>query len=287
MSRASRSSSPACSSARRDGASRLAHHALRSPRGPPSTDSRVHCLAEKRAPAPCRRIACRSLPFRDAAGDCWNVSSHRKTVAHDCARCNIRVATPFDNHRTTIRQAMNRKEAKTRIAVLLSAGTRKADALAELSGQGLKDRVLAHLIASRPDPERCRNNKVHVRILIALGIAQLVISLMLAYYFFVSGAGNVLVTVFLALTVPLSLLFIWGFATHRVGAYHAFIVLSLLQIPKAVADLGRDPAAALPSLAITVVLVGYVWFVRTRLFPDYGWFTPRKVEGRYAFVERA
>ncbi|CAD9226928.1 Permeases of the major facilitator superfamily [Burkholderia cenocepacia] len=182
---------------------------------------------------------------------------------------------------------MNRKEAKTRIAVLLSAGTRKADALAELSGQGLKDRVLAHLIASRPDPERCRKNKVHIRILVALGIAQLVISLMLAYYFFVSGAGNVLVTVFLALTVPLSLLFIWGFATHRVGAYHAFIVLSLLQIPKAVADLGRDPAAALPSLAITLVLVGYVWFVRTRLFPDYGWFTPRKVEGRYAFVERA
>ncbi|AQQ39209.1 MULTISPECIES: permease [Burkholderia] len=182
---------------------------------------------------------------------------------------------------------MNRKEAKTRIAVLLSAGTRKADALAELSGQGLKARVLAHLIASRPDPERCRKNKVHIRILIALGIAQLVISLMLAYYFFASGAGGVLVTVFLALTVPLSLLFIWGFATHRVGAYHAFILLSLLQVPKTVADLGRDPSAALPSLAITVVLVGYVWFVRNRVFPDYGWFTPRKVDGRYAFVERA
>jgi Trk K+ transport system NAD-binding subunit len=85
---------------------------------------------------------------------------------------------------------MNRKEAKTRIAVLLSAGTRKADALAELSGQGLKDRVLAQLIASRPDPERCRRNKLHIRILVALGIAQLAISLVLAYYFFATGAGN-------------------------------------------------------------------------------------------------
>ncbi|VWB44956.1 permease [Burkholderia lata] len=182
---------------------------------------------------------------------------------------------------------MNRKEAKTRIAVLLSAGTRKADALAELSGQGLKDRVLAHLIASRPDPERCRKNKLHIRILVALGIAQLAISLVLAYYFFATGAGNGLVLVFLALTVPLSLLFIWGFATHRVGAYHAFIVLSLLQVPKTIAELGRDPSTALPSLAITVLLVGYVWFVRNRVFPDYGWFTPRKVEGRYAFVEHA
>ena len=38
---------------------------------------------------------------------------------------------------------------------------------------------------------------------------------------------------------------------------------------------------------MTVVLVGYVWFVRNRMFPDFGWFTPRKVEGRYAFVETA
>lgn len=56
---------------------------------------------------------------------------------------------------------MNRKEAKTRIAALLSAGARKADMLAELTGQGLKDRVLARLIG--------------------LGIAQLAISLALAY----------------------------------------------------------------------------------------------------------
>ncbi|WP_446904197.1 permease [Burkholderia sp. YIM B11467] len=186
---------------------------------------------------------------------------------------------------------MNRKEAKTRIAVLLSAGTRKADTLAELSGQGLKDRVLAGLIASRPDPERCRKNKVHTWILVALGIAQLAISLMLAYYFSAAagdaGASGGFVALFLLLTVPLSLLFIWGFATHRVGAYHAFILLSLLQLPKTIAGLGRDPSTALPGLVVTLVLVGYVWFVRNRMFPDYGWFTPRKVEGRYAFVERA
>ena len=181
---------------------------------------------------------------------------------------------------------MNRKEAKTRIAVLLSAGTRKADALAELSGQGLKDRVLAHLIASRPDPERCRQNKLHIRIPVALGIAQLAISLMLAYYF-ATGAGNGLVLVFLALTVPLSLLFIWGFATHRVGAYHAFILLSLLQVPKTIAEPRTRSVDRAAEPAITVLLVGYVWFVRNRLFPDYGWFTPRKVEGRYAFVEHA
>ncbi|KVF68520.1 permease [Burkholderia diffusa] len=182
---------------------------------------------------------------------------------------------------------MNKKEAKTRIAALLSAGARKADVLAELAGQGLKDRVLARLIASRPDPELCRKNKVHTRVLIALGVAQLLISVALAYLILVNGLNIGAAVLFLALTVPLSLLFIWGFATHRVGAYHAFIILSLLQVPKTIADLGRDPSTALPTLGVTVILVGYVWFVRNRLFPDFGWFTPRKVEGRYAFVESA
>jgi hypothetical protein len=182
---------------------------------------------------------------------------------------------------------MNKKEAKTRIAALLSAGARKADVLAELAGQGLKDSVLARLIASRADPGLCRKNKLHTRVLVGLGVAQLFISIGLAYLLLVDTLSKGASLLFLAATVPLSLLFIWGFATHRVGAYHAFIILSLLQLPKTIADLAHDPSTALPSVALTVVLVGYVWFVRNRMFPDFGWFTPRKVDGRYAFVETA
>ncbi|HEF4774510.1 permease [Burkholderia multivorans] len=190
---------------------------------------------------------------------------------------------------------MNKKEAKAKIAALLAAGTRKAEVLANLSGQGLKDRVLARLIASRPDPERCRRNKVHVRILIGIAVVQLLISLDIAYSLFElagrlgssRGSGQGVTLLFVALTVPLALLFIWGFATNRVGTYHAFIALSLLQLPKTIADLTHDPSDALPTLAITAVLIGYVWFVRNRMFPDYGWFTPRKIDGRYAFVDRA
>ncbi|AIO38593.1 permease [Burkholderia latens] len=180
---------------------------------------------------------------------------------------------------------MNKKEAKTKIAALLSAGARKADVLAELGGQGLKDRVLAHLIASHADPELCRKNQLHTRILVGLGIAQLLISVGLAYLLWADTRSNGAALLFVAVTVPLSLLFIWGFSTHRVGAYHAFIILSLLQLPKTIAALAHEPSSAVPSLAVTVVLVGYVWFVRNRMFPDFGWFTPRKVDGRYAFVE--
>ncbi|KWK15524.1 hypothetical protein [Burkholderia stagnalis] len=187
---------------------------------------------------------------------------------------------------------MNKTEAKTSIAAMLSAGSKRSDVLAALSGQGVKDRVLANLIASRP--ERCRQNKLHVRLLIALGILQLLYCLWVAYTLAADAASNgppstasvVVIGLFLAVTVPLSLLFIWGFATYRVTIYHAYIALSIAQMPKLIERLATDPGDALKGLAISIALVVYVYFVRNRLFPDYVWFWPRKAQGRYVFAER-
>lgn len=47
------------------------------------------------------------------------------------------------------------------------------------------------------------------------------------------------------------------------------------------------PCSSLAGLAISIPLVAYVYFVRNRLFPDYVWFRPRKVDNRYAFVDHA
>ncbi|MGU7773057.1 permease [Burkholderia sp. MR1-5-21] len=189
---------------------------------------------------------------------------------------------------------MNRKEAKTTIEVMLSSGSKKGDVLAALSGQGIKDRVLANLIASRPDPERCRRNKLHVGILVALGILQLLFSLWIAYSLVadaastgpLDGAGTAIVALFLAITVSLSLLFIWGFATYRVAVYHAYIVLLIVQIPKLIGRLSTDPAGSLGGIVISIALVAYIYFVRNRLFPDFVWFSPRKAGGQYVFADR-
>lgn len=144
---------------------------------------------------------------------------------------------------------MNRKEARTKIAAMLSAGSTKSDVFASLSGQGVEDRVLANLIASRPDPERCRRNKLHVCILVGLGILQLLFSLWVAVTLATDAAtiGPVtssdwaVIGLFLAITVPISLLFTWGFATHRVGAYHAYIALLIVQMPKQIGRLATPP----------------------------------------------
>lgn len=192
-------------------------------------------------------------------------------------------------------KTMNRKEAKTKIAAMLSAGSTKSDVFASLSGHGVEDRVLANLIASRPDPGRCRRNKLHVCILVGLGILQLLFSLWVAVTLAtdastigpVTSSDWAVIGLFLAITVPISLLFIWGFATHRVGAYHAYIALLIVQMPKQIGRLATTPGPSLAGLAISIALVAYVCFVRNRLFPDYVWFRPRKVDNRYAFVDHA
>jgi hypothetical protein len=42
---------------------------------------------------------------------------------------------------------------------------------------------------------------------------------------------------------------------------------------------------AIECAAISFALVGYVYFVRSRLFPDFSFPSTKKVDGQYVFVE--
>lgn len=50
---------------------------------------------------------------------------------------------------------MKTKEAKAKVKDLLSSGVPRSEVFAQLSGQGVKDRLLARLIASTSDPYLC------------------------------------------------------------------------------------------------------------------------------------
>jgi len=79
------------------------------------------------------------------------------------------------------------------------------------------------------------------------------------------------------------LMFAWGFYKHRVGAYNAYIILTITQLPRSLGDFAHSPVASTIGLAIGLGILGYVWFVRHKLFPDFAFVTPRKVKGQYAF----
>jgi len=82
-----------------------------------------------------------------------------------------------------------------------------------------------------------------------------------------------------------SLLFAWGFYTHRVAAYNAYILLAIVHLPWSMDGFTDDPFAASIGLVLNVGVLAYVWYVRHLLFPDFLLLTPRKINGEYAFSE--
>ena len=80
-----------------------------------------------------------------------------------------------------------------------------------------------------------------------------------------------------------TLFFAWGFHQHRVAAYNAYILLSIVQLPKSMDGFIAEPFTASLSFALSVGLLAYVCFVRYCLFPDFTFLNPRKIKGKYVF----
>jgi hypothetical protein len=78
-------------------------------------------------------------------------------------------------------------------------------------------------------------------------------------------------------------LFVWGFQHSRAWAYNASIVLSIINLPKALNDVSSEPASSVFALTLGVAWIAYTWFVRSKLFPDLAVLGPRKVSGTYRF----
>ncbi|WP_158906119.1 hypothetical protein [Burkholderia sp. L27(2015)] len=178
---------------------------------------------------------------------------------------------------------MNKNEVREKVTKMLSAGEKKQDVFAGLSGKGVKDRVLAYLIASHVDLRRCAQNRIYRRIAIALA------------YFHVVGAvdgGHIVAErslpiglVFGAISLLFAALFVWGFSKNKAGVYNVYLILALIQFPLRFLGLSENPLTISAIIAIGMAMITYVWFVRQRLFPDLGFIGARKVDGRYVFSD--
>ena len=71
-----------------------------------------------------------------------------------------------------------------------------------------------------------------------------------------------------------------GFYTHRVGAYNAYILLSVIQLPRSFEGFTSSPVATLIAVGLSVGVLAFVWYVRSKLFPDFAFITPKKIRGR-------
>ncbi|WP_349573204.1 hypothetical protein [Azotobacter salinestris] len=179
---------------------------------------------------------------------------------------------------------MNKKEIQANVHRLLASGTAKSEVFTQLSGQGVKDSKLAYFIASYADPNRCDKHDRKVNILITFMFIQAAIGLLVGF-----GVGAQIGPnakwIFGALGALIPLLFVWGFYKHLAGAYNAYILLSILQLPKPFDGFASSPLATSIAFAVNIMLLAYAWYIREKLFPDFAFIAPRKIKGKYVFSD--
>ena len=179
---------------------------------------------------------------------------------------------------------MNKNEVRAKVTEMLSAGEKKQDVFAGLSGKGIKDRVLAYLIASHVDLRRCAENRTYRRIAIAIAYFHVVAAILGADVLIDGWSVTIGLTIG-AIMLLVAALFVWGFWKNKASIYNVYLILSLTQLPLRFLEFLEYPAGASAGLAIDIGLITYVWFVRQRLFPDLAFIGTRKVDGRYVFSD--
>jgi len=177
---------------------------------------------------------------------------------------------------------MNKKEAKAKVKELLSSGVPRSEVFAQLSGQGVKDRLLASLIATTADPYLCDIHDRKVDIVITLMFIQAALALLIGFSIgSIIGPNARWIIGGLCALVPL--LFAWGFYNHLAGAYNAYIVLYGGSVAGQLQGLTSGSITMLVGSAIGFGMFVYVCYVCRKIFPDWAFFTPKKVKGRYVF----
>lgn len=178
---------------------------------------------------------------------------------------------------------MNKKEFRAKIKDLISSGMPKSEVFTQLSGQGLKDSQLAYLIASQADPHLCHIHSSKVNVVITIMIIQSVLALFAGFGVGASIGPNAQWIV-AGLCASFPLLFAYCFYKHQVGAYNAYIIIAIIQIPRQFEGFTSSPIATSIGLAIGISMLAYVWYVRQKIFPDFFFIAPKKIKGQYVFA---
>lgn len=178
---------------------------------------------------------------------------------------------------------MDKKQIKQKVAELLNAGKPKSEVFQTLSGGVVKDNQLALFIASHANPQLYERHDKKINALITIMFIQALFAALLGG---VIGAkiGPIAAWGIAAFCALIPLLFAYGFYNNHAGTYNAYIVLTLIQTPKMFTGFAHSPTATVIGSIIGLGILGYVWYVRSLLFPDFTFISPKKSKGQYVFA---
>ncbi len=178
---------------------------------------------------------------------------------------------------------MNKKEAKAKVKDLLSSGVPRSEVFTQLSGQGIKDSLLASLIASSADPYLCHMHDRKVNAVITLMFIQAALALLIGFSIG-SAIGSDARWVVDGLSALVPLLFAWGFYNHLAGAYNAYIVLYAGSVAGQLEGVTSGSITMLVGSAIGIGMFIYVCYVRQKIFPDWAFLHQERSRGDMCFL---
>lgn len=169
------------------------------------------------------------------------------------------------------------------IAQRLTQGEGRSAVFQALSGQGVSDRKLANLIAAFPLPSLVAAHAGAIKTMVGLAWVQCLLSVgvVLVLGLRMGSLAALLLGVFVG---GITYLFVWGFQRHKLWAYNATILLTAINLPKALKDVTTEPISTCIAVALSLALIAFTWHVRSRLFPDVAAWGPRRVGGTYVFA---
>ncbi|MFM2480682.1 hypothetical protein [Celerinatantimonas sp. YJH-8] len=176
---------------------------------------------------------------------------------------------------------MNTKEIKRKIEQQICSGVSKTVIFEQLTAAGIPERKAAFWIASYAKPELIRANQFHVRSVFSINVIIAVLAF-LAGFSVASGISALFAGVLLAIIPALLSM---GFYKNLLGSYQAFIILTIVGLPRLFERMHELQGTLIFALLLNVALLGYICFVRIRIFPDMHWFGPRKKNGHYIFTD--
>jgi hypothetical protein len=174
------------------------------------------------------------------------------------------------------------RKAKKEMQTLFDQGFSREEVFEKFIGNGLPEKRVASLVASLKDDTLCQLYSGRNNLLVSIMFVHSIAAALIGYIAGLEMGGQApLWLAGIAALIPL--MFMFGFYKYSLGAYLAYVFLSLTQMPRSFEGFNDAPIMVASGLLITIATVVLVWHVKSKLYPYFGLFGAKQQDGRFDF----
>lgn len=180
---------------------------------------------------------------------------------------------------------MSLKEIKNNIKNEFNEGESKSSLFKKYqnkeiqAGKTIKDSQLAEIISTLREEELVNKNKISNNILISIMFISMFLTISTQL---ISGVN----IIFVLISLLIYAILIKGFIKVEYFAYNAYIILSMLGFSNLLKGMQEDFNTGIISLVIYILMFVFVWRLKSKLFPNMGFFGAKKNKNKEYLISK-